>query len=273
MVGERKMNIGNKILIHSLEQGYVITDYISGKKYAVESPESVLRIVGKALGIPELLPGWLIHLEKQETPEPHACMPDASLLSADKILGKTDNFLSADKTLTKTDDGNSFSPAFLQKADIMIKKFGYDHSLRKSIPEYKNTWYAELPDGRIVLGYGESSYYTTKENVMKIPFPVPYGYFKGSGISTTALTCLRAYRQTFAKSLIKTASCEKADDEEKETKQPVSDYVSKSTQDRIREAAEQKEAHRRKMDNGKGQTEMSEKTRKLRDMTIRMGIQ
>lgn len=217
------MNIENKILIHSLEHGYVVTDYISGKKYAVESPESVLKIVGKALGMTEQLPA------------------------------------TEEDVLPVTESIQEPVPNIL-KQDIMIPRFQYDHSLRKWIPDYKNAWYAELPDGRVALGYWESSYYTTKENVIKIPYPVPYRYFKGSGISTTAQTCLRAYHQVL-------------ENPEELTEDKTAPYVSKSTQDRIREDAERKADHKRKMDNCKCQTEMSEKTKKLREMTIKMGIQ
>ncbi len=162
------MNTINKILIHSLEQGYVVTDYISGKKYAVESPESVLRIVGRTLGMTEALPGWLMQPEKESS--------------------------TTDQQEEQTKTEQAPVPNILKK-DILMPRFKYDHSLRKPIPEYKNMWFAELPDGRVVLGYGESSYYTTKENVLnKTPYPIPYGYFKGSDISTTAQTCIRAYR-------------------------------------------------------------------------------
>ena len=163
------MNTENKLLIQSLEEGYVITDCISGKKYAVESPEGVIRTISKALGIPE--------------PEPESHEMVCKCIQQKEETAK----------IVKPEEMISPVPNIL-KQDILIPRFKYNDSLKNSILDYKNTWYAELPDGRVVLGYGEASYYTTKENVMKIPFPVPYGYFKGSGVSTTALTCLRAYR-------------------------------------------------------------------------------
>jgi len=239
------MNTENKILIQSLEEGYVITDCISGKKYAVESPEGVIRTISKALGIPE--------------PEPES----------HEMVCKCIQQKEETAEIAKPEEMISPVPNIL-KQDILIPRFKYNDSLKNSILDYKNTWYAELPDGRVVLGYGGSSYYTTKENVMKIPFPVPYGYFKGSGVSTTALTCLRAYRSLLSADKILGKNDDGGSDQ---TLHKSLDYVSKSTQDRVKEAAEQKEAHRRKMDDCKGQTEMSEKTRKLRDMTIRMGIQ
>ena len=245
------------IHIQKLYTGYLVIEETEEpediRKHAAENSENVLQIIKPMLGIsePEHDQEWTIEPVQITEPE-----------KIKETLHPVPNIL---------------------KQDILIPRFKYNDSLKNSILDYKNTWYAELPDGRVVLGYGGSSYYTTKENVMKIPYPVPYGYFKGSGISTTALTCLRAYRQTFAKSLIKNEDdgfspgfSQKADDDGGGSDQALRkslDYVSKSTQDRIKEATEQKETHRRKMDDCKGQTEMSEKTRKLRDMTIRMGIQ
>ncbi len=247
MVGERKMNIENKILIHSLECGYIVTYCTSGRKYAKETAEGVIEVIREALGISK--------------PEPESQEKVCKCMQQKEEPVKIEE---PEKKILPVPN--------ISKQDSLIPRFKYDHSLRKSIPDYKNTWYAELPDGRVVLGYGVSSYYTTKEKVMQLPSPVPYGYFKKSGVSTTAQTCLRAYRNL----LYAAAFCEKAgknendDDKEEEV---ASDYVSKSTQDRIREAAEQKAERRRKMEDCKNQTEMSEKTKKLREMTIRMGVQ
>ncbi len=170
------MNTINRIMIHSLEQGYVVTDYISGKKYAVESPESVLRIVGRTLGMTEALPGWLMQPEKESS--------------------------TTDQQEEHTKTEKAPVPNILKK-DILMPRFEYDHSLRKPIHGYKNTWYAELPDGRIALGYGKASYYTTKEKIMQLLYPSPHGYFKESGVSTTAQTCLIAYRKLLAEGSIK----------------------------------------------------------------------
>jgi len=257
-----------EIRIEKLYRGFLIVEQsdepIQIKKYGTENAEIAIKTIKSILGIPEPSPSWL-DLNQE------ICMPDEP-----------------DPTPSPGETPGQEVPNIL-KQDILIPRFKYDNSLKKSIPDYKNTWYAELPDGRVVLGYGGSSYYTTKEYVMKIPYPVPYGYFKRSGVSTVALTCLRAYRNLLSnplsddKSLTKNEDdgfspgfSQKADDDDGGSDQTLAkslDYVSKSTQDRIREAAEQKEAHRRKMDDCKSQTKMSEKTRKLRDMTIRMGIQ
>jgi len=277
-----------EIRIEKLYRGFLIVEQsdepIQIKKYGTENAEQTIKTIKSILGIPEPSLSWLDLNQK-------ICMPD-----------EPDPTPSPGETPGQGQKTQPPVPNIL-KQDILIRRFEYDHSLRKSIPDYKNTWYAELPDGRVVLGYGESSYYTTKESVMKIQYPVPYGYFKGSDIPSTAWTCLRAYRDHLGlqpedctqrtvtqaylhpeqdKSLTRTAFCEKAgkndddDDDDGGSDQTLAkslDYVSKSTQDRIREAAERKEAHRRKMDDCKGQTKMSEKTKKLREMTIKMGIQ
>ncbi len=148
-----------EVRIEKLHSGFLLTEQSSEpmriRKYGRRDPKEVIDLIRDIFGIcPDI---------------EHTKYPGTSQITQTKV------------------------PNILKK-DILIPKFKYDHSLRKQIPGHENIWYAELPDGRVALRYGESSYYTTKENVMNIPFPVPYGYFKESGVSTLALTCFRAYR-------------------------------------------------------------------------------
>lgn len=83
----------------------------------------------------------------------------------------------------------------LTAADILIEKFKFDKSQEKS---FKNLFYIKLDDGRAVLSYMGGRCYTSKENVLKIPYPVPNGYLKGLRDSPNNVTALRLYREFLA---------------------------------------------------------------------------
>ena len=78
---------------------------------------------------------------------------------------------------------------------LLIPKFDYDPAQEKKLEHYSNMFMVELPDGRVMIRYNEAHYYTTKDKVMQVPYPTTKKYFVGTGISTTAQICLRAYRQ------------------------------------------------------------------------------
>jgi hypothetical protein len=88
------------------------------------------------------------------------------------------------------------SDARITKEDIFIDKFEYDPTQKKEINGYSNYSVVELPDGRAMIysNRNGSHYYTTKEMVLKMPYPVPVSYFIGTGLSTVAISCIRAYR-------------------------------------------------------------------------------
>ena len=212
------------ILIHSLEHGYVITDHDSGKKYAKETAGGVIEVIKEALGI-SMNPAMTsdVKLERPETeinsqskierlgrarlqmyglqmnrspdsplptpepkPEPTACQ------KIKELAQMKDNLLSDNKSLTKN--------------GLLIPRFKYDpwQAQKKEIEGYSNISVMELPDGRAMIQYKGTHYYTTKEKVMQIPYPTPYSYFKrpGLGVSATAQTCLRAYRKLLANNLL-----------------------------------------------------------------------
>ncbi len=146
------------------------------------------------------------------------------------------------------------APAHIhQESEYLIPKFGYDPAQEKEIKEYTNMSVVEMTDGRAVVIYQGAHYYTTKEKIMQIPYPVPYKYLAGRVLSTTGAMCLRAYRHHLA-----TISAEKLD-------QNVETGDERT--EKLKETAEvNKERWKHKEDKLK-------KTAALREMAIKMGVQ
>jgi len=89
------------------------------------------------------------------------------------------------------------APLILHPSDLKIAKFDYD--LLAKTRKYKTLEVLELPDGRVVLKYGATRYYSTKEKVMQIPFPFPRGQFnKENGWSSTVEYAFKMYRRYLA---------------------------------------------------------------------------
>ncbi len=83
----------------------------------------------------------------------------------------------------------------ITKEDLVVDWFECDPSQGKKIKGYENCKIVEMPDGRVMVQYKDAThYYTSKEKVMKIPYPVPKGFFKEAGLSSVAEVCIRAYR-------------------------------------------------------------------------------
>jgi len=82
----------------------------------------------------------------------------------------------------------------ITKEDILIDPFECDPSQGKEIEGYENCLVVELPDGRAMVQYNGSHYYTEKQKIMKLRYPVPKGYFGGVGLSPNAEISIRAYR-------------------------------------------------------------------------------
>lgn len=84
----------------------------------------------------------------------------------------------------------------LSPKDMKLCAFEYDAD---KLQQYKTLFFQELPDGRVVLEYINSHYYTSKEAVMQIPYPFQKGYFsKETGWSSTVEQAFRTYRQYLA---------------------------------------------------------------------------
>lgn len=230
-----------KLTIEKLKTGYMITED-NGEQHAVWYPEQLIKKMKELFGI-----------EKRYADVRKAAIVDTAQEQPSTPLQKI-------KELAQVKDAHG----------LLIPKFEYDESQKKDIEGYTNLSVVEMPDGRAVLMYGEAHYYTTKEKILTIPHPVPFGYFKGKGVSSVAVTCLRAYRSYLANP----------------APQPTA-YVSKSTQDRIKEASErkpvpplmtaedvlelemQREVERKKGDARPQKLDIKEK----KEMVIKMGVQ
>lgn len=85
----------------------------------------------------------------------------------------------------------------LHPSDLKIAKFDYD--LLAKTRKYKTMEVLELPDDKVVLKYGATRYYSTKEKVMQIPFPFQRGQFnKENGWSSTVEQAFKMYRKYLA---------------------------------------------------------------------------
>ncbi len=87
----------------------------------------------------------------------------------------------------------------IHPSNLRIPKFRYNKSKMQS---YENIFLQEFPDGIVVLGYKYSHYYTTKEKVMKLPYPFPEKYFsKENGWSSNIEIAFKKYRKYLAETL------------------------------------------------------------------------
>lgn len=87
-------------------------------------------------------------------------------------------------------------PAHLRNTDIFIPKFEYDRDLKKF---FENIFFWELPDGRVVLEYGQAHYYSTKEKILSLPYPPPVNYYDSIwGWNSTNEQAAKKYRKYLA---------------------------------------------------------------------------
>jgi len=82
----------------------------------------------------------------------------------------------------------------ITKEDVLIDPFECDSDQGKKIEGYENCLVVELPDGRAMVQCNGAHYYTEKQKIMKLRYPVPKGYFDGVGLFPNAEISIRAYR-------------------------------------------------------------------------------
>ncbi len=130
-----------------------------------------------------------------------------------------------------------------------IAKFEYDKSKEKS---YKNLFFFEHSDGRVMLSYSNGRLYTTQAAVMQIPFPVPCGYEPLKELSTNNKVAVRTYRKYLAEPEQKGMGIDKASDKASETER----------KEKLKRTAE---VNAQRWQTPKPQKEMSQRTKELRD--------
>lgn len=77
-----------------------------------------------------------------------------------------------------------------------IPKFKYDKKAEKN---FGTLFFFETEDGRVALSKQEYRIYTTKADIMKIPYPIPRTYVPLMGIHRTKVTAIRQYREYLEK--------------------------------------------------------------------------
>ncbi len=85
--------------------------------------------------------------------------------------------------------------------DLKLHSFKHD---KNKMQQYKSLFFQELPDGRVVLEYHNAHYYTTKELVLRLPYPFPKRYFKKNGWSSSVKMAFKTYRRYLAETTAKT---------------------------------------------------------------------
>ncbi len=101
----------------------------------------------------------------------------------------------------KTKLGTPDNYIIMKPSGLKIPKFGYDKS---KMQPYEKIFFQEFPDEAVVLEYVGSHYYTTKENVLKIPYPFPEKYFsKENGWSSNIEIAFKKYRKYLAEQEMK----------------------------------------------------------------------
>lgn len=256
-----------QIVVKGCDEGFLVESYcedetnctlmIRDKRYGAGSNEDLLRVIRKILKMPETL------FPPPITPGLALTREDAKAFWNEKNPQVTEE--QKEMFIQVKQIPAIQSPANPEDIPALIPKFEYDHELRKEIDGYTNVWYAELPDGRVVVGYNQTNYYTTKENVMKIPYPIPGRYFEGMDIPKSARTPLKAYRELLTNPTPNPPTPDP-------TPKPATAYISKPTQEKIREQAEQKALKDKPPETKPEKVEMGKKTKDLREMVIKMGL-
>lgn len=83
-------------------------------------------------------------------------------------------------------------PKLPTKDDLLIPRFSWD---KKDERTYKRLIFAELPDGKVMLNYIGGRVFSTKEKILRIPYPVPNAYLIRMGITNNHSTAIRLYRE------------------------------------------------------------------------------
>lgn len=196
--------MSNKIIqIEQCDEGYIITDEPTKKRYAI-TKDGLVRKIKELFGITDKT----VHKAQTTGNKEQEGKVDAITAPINEI---GDSLSKDDPARIPTAQEPKVEPtitarqkiielAQMKKPDgILIPRFEYDpaQAQRTELEGYSNISVVELPDGRVMIQYKGTHYYTTKEKVMQLPYPAPYSYFKkkGMGLSAVAMTCLRAYRQ------------------------------------------------------------------------------
>lgn len=188
------MRINRKILIQQYDVGYVVTNYQTGKKFAKDTVEGVIEVLRDALRTLETKLNsqskieTIVEAEAETKPSSNPSLvsvPVPEPVITTKHEPEKQSLPQKIKELAQAKDPDG----------LFIPEFDYDPAQKKEIEGYSNISVVELPDNRAMIQYKVAHYYTTKEKIMSIPYPIPKKHFTGKGLSSVANTCLHAYRK------------------------------------------------------------------------------
>jgi len=194
-----------RLIIEQLKEGFLFTDE-NDDDYAVSSG-SLSKRVSAYFGMTrpdskrkQIAPPVVAGKDARQCPETQGNMTADS-----HSAGATSQLLSTERVEVAPLGGDALANEnpklgtpdnILRPSDLKIAKFDYDDD---KMQQYKSLRFLELPDGRVVLDYAHSRYYSTKGVVMQIPFPFPGGLFsKENGWSSSVEQAFKMYRRHLA---------------------------------------------------------------------------
>ena len=133
------------------------------------------------------------------------------------------------------------------ESSLIIPKFKWDTAAEKS---FKSISFHEADEGKVMLFYTNSRVFTTKEKIMELPYPIPYGYPPLNCFNGNKKVAIRTYREYLA-----------------------TRGAGEPHQDRIETLKKAAKINKNRWGNGK--KEMSPKTKELRDnivMKMNLGV-
>lgn len=86
-------------------------------------------------------------------------------------------------------------PDTIKDGNLFIQPFEWDKGSEKS---FNRITFFERDDGRVMIFYMNIRIFTTRDKIMQIPFPVPYGYPLLKDLNGNKRTAVREYRKYLA---------------------------------------------------------------------------
>lgn len=170
-----------RITIEQLDEGYLLT-LSDGKKIAVTNIDTAIIKIKAFFG----------KTDKKQTDKKQT----------DKMEMQPTDIMIEHPTVAPAVEGKQVLPSIsahtqiISPSDLKLPKFECEFAMMKP---YKNIFFLEMPDGKVCLEYAGSHYYTTKDLVLKIPYPFPKKYFRNeNGWSSTVEVAFKKYRQYLA---------------------------------------------------------------------------
>ena len=125
-------------------------------------------------------------------PTPATGKPEATKI---EINGQKMALSSAPEPLKKAIEKKLAESNTSTLSTFVIPKFDWDKQAEKS---YKTITFCEAEDGKVMIFYTNSRVFTTKEKMMELPYPIPYGYPSLDCFNGNKKVAIRTYREYLA---------------------------------------------------------------------------